>query len=227
MIRALFPLILAFSSLSSFATEVQSKFLELGSQIPGKLMELGYTRLGDIQLAPFIEDIKAVSVREASLSEIAERNCDGRTSARWNKNGGIMVDGDDVDAHPREAAILALHEYSQMKGYYDDQYWISMSMWFLTLPSAQKLLTAKERGRIEQWVAKNSKLRYAKGSIVGIGGGGEIMTLVVRTRRIDRIMDDVRKSKNAQQRNEALNELSIALSSNLSVMYTQAAKRCR
>ena len=93
MMRAIFPLILAFSSLTSYATEVQSKFLELGTQIPTKLIELGYTRFGDIHLAPFLEDIKAVSVKAASITEIAERNCDGRTSARWNKNGGIIVDG--------------------------------------------------------------------------------------------------------------------------------------
>lgn len=207
---------LLFPLFANAATDA-GMFYNLGAKIPNRLIAQGKTQFGSIHLPTFVEAMKSVRVREFDKKEIVLDNGDGRSSARWDKNKGIDFSESDLKRFPQQAAILSLHEYLGMMGYVDHQYWISLGMWFLSQPETAGFLNENETANYEAWLAKNTRLRYAKGSVVGVGGGGEIGTLWARCSIILKHIRDARAGR--ESRAEAIDSVFNRLTGNLTVTY--------
>lgn len=189
-----FPLILVISlSSTAHAHGFQSEFLKQGSEIPLALERLGYTHFGKLNLDSFL---RALPAHQVTFNDRVDKlNHNGRISGHWDADGRISVYRTWWKRFHDQHSVLALHEYLGVEGYNDDQYWISVSMWFLTLPETQTNLSAEIRANIAQWITKNANVRIAKGTqmaggVVGVGGGGESGTLYVK---MHGLLDSVRE----------------------------------
>jgi hypothetical protein len=126
---------------------------------------------------------------------------------------------------PEQQSILALHEYLGAAGFYDDNYWISTSMWFLSLPDAQKVLSDEMKSGIESWITRNASAKIPHGTrlaggVVGVGGGGESASLWARMEALKRALAVLKKPSNTEEeKRNALNSIDHFLSAELAVMW--------
>ncbi|RZA05034.1 MAG: hypothetical protein EOP11_13760, partial [Proteobacteria bacterium] len=159
-------------------------FRDAGREIPTALIQAGHSQFGALDLSSFLEEISRTPLRWASAKEIGTRNKSGRISARWEIKGGvssILVNRETWRRFPEEQAIFALHEYLGITGYNDNNYWLSTTMWFLSLKEARQALDEKVlAGRVSHY----ARMRMASGTVVGVGGGGNILTLHLRAKRL-------------------------------------------
>ena len=210
--------------------QLKREFVQAGLQIPKALRELGYTRFGDLDLTEFMAKIPRVQVFEDDGHGVGDRNDDGRVSARWE----IHADRLTVTINPamwarrmRQRPSLALHEYLCVLGFNDRNYWLSTELWFLSLKETHEKLTARERSAVEKRVADLTRIKIAGGGSVGVGGGGESTTLLVRMDRIERKLAELGAGSFGKEREDAVGSIFDQLESNVTVSYTTPKRQKR
>lgn len=189
MIQSILVLTLLIShSITSFA---DSNFQALGAQIPRQLVSAGYSQFGALNLNHYLSEMSAIQIRTASEDEIGQRNKDGRKSARWEitANGRtITYDPPSINMKGLAAPILALHEFLGILRYSDSRYIASLGMWFLTRPEAHRILQPMEIAQIVKRITRTQGTRMA-GGVIGIGGGGQRMTVEYRAMMMLRALE--------------------------------------
>lgn len=212
----------SFLSSVAVAQGIHGEFLKKGSEIPLALERLGYTQFGKLNLNNFLNALPAHQVTFSDHVDKLNRN--GRISGHWDAAGNISVYSKWWKRFRDQQSVLALHEYLGAEGYSDDQYWLSVSMWFLALPETQANLSKTIRTRIAQWITMNANLRIPKGTqmaggVVGVGGGGESGTLYIK---MHGLLDSVRalgKPLEQNERNYNIGMISHYLSSSTTVTW--------
>lgn len=218
--------ILVFAtSVNVRAENIAADFFDRGSQVPRALQELGYSRFGGLDLATALAQMATFKVFYSK--DVDKLNGNGRLSAHWQNQDGVMT----IAVNPiwwkkfeGQQTVLAWHEYLGTLGFIDDQYWISVSMWFLSLPKAQAVLSETAKSQIVQWITKNVNAHLPKGTklaggVIGVGGGGEGGTLYVKMHALLRCLDELSQSQSQIDRNVTLGSISHYLSSPLTVTW--------
>ncbi|MGZ3695787.1 MAG: hypothetical protein ACXWQO_16930 [Bdellovibrionota bacterium] len=222
-------LLVAFgvSSLAFAEGDFAMVFLQKGTEIPAALESLSHRQFGErLRLDALQKAAKAVKI--VMDSDVGKRNSQGRMSARWemvNGVGTISVNAAWWEKFSEQQSILALHEYLGAYGLVDDEYFISTSMWFLSLSDTQKLLTKTKKETIEAWIKANADLTLLRGTrlaggVVGVGGGGEGASLFVRMNGLERALRALKDTHSSEeQRQEAFHDIEHYLSTPLTVMW--------
>jgi hypothetical protein len=199
-------------------------FQSAGAEIPLALQAKGYTRLGAIDLADFLDRMRSVEVRFSTQLSAAKRNQDGRISARWENRGNknvIEVYAPSWNRFVEQRSMLALHEYLGVLGYEDENYWLSTQMWTLSIRESEAL-DNQERAAIERSIETSSQQRRLQmaangGGVVGVGGGGEGGTVWLRQRQIKRGLEKAADPRG--ERTSAIGEVFDGLEGTSEVSY--------
>lgn len=214
----------------SWAKEnLSTEFLIEGSRIPSRLKDkFSYNNFGpDLNLQKLLSDMKPIAIKPSV--DLLSLNTLGRATARWECHDHqcqISVNPILWEKFPEQKSVLALHEYLGSLGYYDDNYWISTSMWFLSLDATQKALSATMKSKIERWIGKNASLRFpantrVAGGVVGAGGGGESASLWARMFSLKNALKVLQSPDSSESdKLAALRTIEAKLSSELAVMWS-------
>jgi hypothetical protein len=213
------------SSTVAYSDAIANEFLKKGLEIPAALQDLGYSQFGRLNLASALNQMPSFPVTYSG--KVEKLNGNGRLSAHWeNQNGTVTVSVNPVwwKKFPDQQAVLAWHEYLGALGLIDDQYWISVSAWLLSLPEAQRVLDQHAKSQIAAWIASNANAKLPKGTrmaggVIGIGGGGEGGTLYVKMNGLRRCLRELGGPQSAEERRDSLNNLAHYLSSPLTVTW--------
>jgi hypothetical protein len=188
-------LLFAFFVVPAGAWAQASEFQAAGLAVPQKLMRDGYETFGYLSLSELTAVIQATPVRWATGKQIGIRNSSGRISGRWEMNGSqrtILVNQETWEKFPEDQSIFALHEYLGIAGFQDGNYWLSTSLWFLSLDQARAALDSNQRATVAGRISGYARTRLASGTIIGVGGGGNILTLHLRAKRLREDLRDGR-----------------------------------
>lgn len=203
--------ILAISLLLSHSfASADEQFRALGAKIPRQLSQAGYSKFGALNLNQFVADMASVDIRTSNEDQLGQRNKDGRKSARWEitaEGRRITYDPQWIRASGSIASVLALHEYLGVLGYQDKRYVASLGLWFLTRLEAHQVLNSAEISKIVSIISRNLSSRMAGGGVVGVGGGGQSMTLMYRAKMMLRCLDFFAGATSAADRTKVMNAL--------------------
>lgn len=221
----LFVLLFSHTPASLAAGSFAEGFLAKGSEVPAALSALGYKQFGALDLNRFLSEISRI--RPSLSNNVEALNGNGRLSAHWQNQGGavsILVNPVWWNKFPDQQSVLALHEYLGTSGFIDDQYWISVSMWFLSQPEAQRLLDGNIKNQIADWISKNANSRLPKGvqlagGVVGVGGGGEGGSLFAKMHTLRNCLKELAGRQSSIERDNTLGIISHYLSSQLTVTW--------
>ena len=188
-------------------------FKKAGEAIPKALAKLGYEKFGALELARFQERMGSVQVKVLSEAEIGRRNGDGRMSARWEHTAqGAVIWFDPVMASNTGLGpilpVLALHEYLGILGFNDKRYLTSLGLLFLAQTRTRQVLTAAELGRVAALISRQqAPSKVVGGGAVGVGGGGQSMTLLYRGMMMMRTLDFFERARTPADRVAVMNAL--------------------
>jgi len=182
------------------AEKIADEFFARGSQIPQTLKDMGYEQFGDLKLSSALERMPSIAI--VYSDKVRKLNNNLRLSAHWqiDENGvaTIFVNQNWWNKFYDQKLVLALHEYLGPLGFIDDQYWMSVSMWFLSLPQAQIAFSKdpKLKPAVVAWIGRNANWRLPKGTkvaggAIGVGGGGEGGTLFIKMNGILRSLQEL------------------------------------
>lgn len=218
----LFTLLLSLLTLQpAHAADCSAAFKKAGAEIPRALMKRGYRRFGNLDLARFIQDIEEVSVTSSDLRSIQQKNrnsrSEGRGTGRWTL-GHVSVACPYFNGFKEKRSAFAFHEYLGALGFTDHEYRGSLALWLLSRQDAHQLLRSDEKGLIVKWAS--AKLNGGDGGgAVGVGGGGEIGTVFVRTNYLQNQIDELKKKPRESERKEIIDWLYDRLNSTAVVTF--------
>ncbi len=183
----------------------QTEFRNAASQIPNALLQSGYTNFGRLNLAQLNQRIASVKVVVVSTQDIRDSNGGDRSSAHWTNLPSaqqIAVSLAWWKYFDAQHTVLALHEVLGEFGFQDGEYWISTSLWLLTLPEAQTL-TGAQRKLVGKWIMQNAGYDIASGgTVIGVGGGGESASLWWRMESLQLSLREMSEATSAENRND-------------------------
>lgn len=212
------------------AETIANEFFRQGSKIPNALIQMGYTQFGDLDLQSALQKIPSFVVKYSD--KVGKLNGNGRLSAHWqlDENGSytIFVNPAWWQKFYDQKPVLAWHDCLGPLGFIDDQYWMSVSMWFLSLPEANIAFEKDPhlKSRVIAWIGKNANYRLPKGTkvaggVIGVGGGGEGGTLFVKMNGILRSLRELSKPQSPEEQSESLGTIYHYLTSYTTVTWGQ------
>jgi hypothetical protein len=216
MLKIFVIALLIFSSHFAFADQ-SSQFRASARTIPSILIRKGFSRVGDIDMRQLVNQMNQVQVRPAAEDEIATLNGNGRKTARWEINGAhrlIIFNASWIGKFNDQKGLLALHEFLGALNFDDEDYMTSAGLWFLSQGHTSRLQPA-ELQRVLQSIEVRARVRYSGGTggVVGVGGGGEVLSAFAKTYSLDRAMQLLLapESRNNPQRRSAIVDALITL----------------
>lgn len=147
--------------------------------LPQALINQGYRSIGTLDPAELLQDIDNIEVQAEANVEHAEN--DGafhwlRQSAEWSRErqGSIRFSAPFWQKTPMsDKPVLALHESLGARGFMDNDFACSSSVWTLTNPDSRASLHKQELAAVERVASGACQLALAGGGSTGIGGGGD------------------------------------------------------
>jgi hypothetical protein len=220
---------LIFSSKFAFADQ-SSKFRASARMIPSILIQKGFTQVGDINMRQLVNQMNQVQVRPAGEDEIAAMNGNGRKTARWEINGAsrtIVFNASWINKFSDQKGLLALHEFLGALSFDDEDYMTSAGLWFLSQGHTGRL-QPEELRRVLSSIESRARVRYAgnSGGVVGVGGGGEVLSAFSKTFALNRAMQMLMSPENRnhpQRRYVIIDALITLMHTRENVSFTRGA----
>jgi hypothetical protein len=226
MRKAAVLLALFLTPIQAFAAkDCATSFLVSAQAIPNQLSRLGYDRVGGIDLSTLNRSMSAIQVMSVKREKIKAANrdgwSDGRSTARWQVDGNGVTISVACEWWGRLPSknLLALHEYLCAMGYNDDEYEISSAFWLLSQPLAQAHLTDEEKNQVEQQAARQGRQQFARGGVVGVGGGGEGVSVLARIMTMERGLKRLSTAQDEATRQSAIRTIDHGLNSRMTMFY--------
>jgi hypothetical protein len=163
------------------------EFAPLAQVIPDKLIALGYERIGELDLKRLKKDLKKVSWYRIGGGFLSGSGGTRMTGLYSSKNHEAFINTLNWDwVRSDLQALTVLHEGLGASGYIDEDYQISLALWFLSERSRDELRsligeskpTWQSLGQIER--REGEAVYRDSGGITGIGGGGDYVGLNVK-----------------------------------------------
>lgn len=206
---AIFILILLCAPLAYAQNGTVLDFQARAREIPTRLLRLGYTHFGSLDLRDLLNSMPAVSVTSKPKIQrpepIAGLNT-ARSSAQWfeDKRGlHIEVSSERWATTPIDSReVIGLHEYLGAAKFRDKNYGPSSALWLLSQPQTQQHLSAAEKQSLVDKV-----IIEAGGGISGVGGGGEEAGVTTKLMLLKRDLNVLSQSFDARTRQVALQRL--------------------
>lgn len=191
-ILAFILLILTKSQASSTGSKpFLTEFRRAGLYIPIELMKGGYSQIGPLTLEELMAKINAVTINPKDWFVVKYPDGTERISGFWHN--GSIDSGIDFNltawqgTPPQTKPLVALHEYLCFFGFPDQDYKLSLSLWFFMDQIQRPFISKSALSQL-----KDNIIRLAAGGgAVGIGGGGDFGTLGLK----QTILEDVKKTK--------------------------------
>jgi hypothetical protein len=160
------------------------EFAPLAQAIPDKLLALGYERIGGLELRRLKKDLEKVTwyrIDGGFLSGSGGTRMTGLYSSKEHEANINTLNWGWV--RRERQALMALHEGLGASGYLDEDYQISLALWFLSERNRDELRsllgdskpTWQSLDKIER--REGEAIYVDSGGITGIGGGGDYVGL--------------------------------------------------
>lgn len=217
MLRPFFYFILLSLSWASSAAigrsseEIVDDFKLMARKIPLTLQSQGYRSFGRLNLSSLFsladsyEILTSDWIQYQSSQDKQLRTA--RSTAQWERTSSgkirIQINQQIWPLKPIQVrSVIALHEYLGPAGFYDHDYVLSTSLWFLASATP---LTRSEKQELIDFITSISQM--AGGGITGVGGGGDVSGVELRLKLLQKGIAELSQST-GPARNEVLSRIS-------------------
>lgn len=192
---------LLFSTVAT--ADIVTDFKNSVKVLPRALLGKGYSRIGNIELEPFMERAERMTVRDVGTVR-HKQNLDGgiqmeRNLAEWRRTstGAVAIGGALWAKTPAEVRpLVALHESLGALGYSDDILSCSGALYILANDGARSTLNSGDLARIER-IAERSCV--VAGGTTGVTGGGDDYIARVRIKSLKNTLNAIHAGKDRAQ----------------------------
>jgi hypothetical protein len=193
------------------ADQVTDDFRRSAQAVPQRLIQLGYTQIGGVDLHKTLQEASTIQVNSTGFFQRAEPVIEGfetaRSGAQWQRSAtGARIDvnrGHWTKSTSDEKSVIGLHEILGVSGFNDRNYQLSTPLWLLSLPQSSQL-AAGERQQLEKRIQVASS---GGGSITGVGGGGDPAGVKIRIKVLKATLNRVVRSSESWARQQAMQNL--------------------
>lgn len=176
--------------------QAQSKaVMPLGRSWLGLLGELeskGINKVGSLDLGNLRKQAQAIQWSSVSRNDAPPAFADGRRSAFFNsQKKQIFVSSEVTEKNPEMLSQLELHEVFGALKYNDRNYNLSTSLNLLN-----QIQDPQVRAELLKSYEKNlfqDTRRFSSGSGTSVGGGGDVLALVIKNRVLHEILNEGRQ----------------------------------
>lgn len=226
MIRHLLILFSLLLSGIAHASTVDT-FKASALMIPRRLIQQGTPLIAGIDLRQVLREMKVAVVTSTSWLEHSESEFAGlklaRNSAMWTRtNGDVHIQINEklwATADQESRSVIALHEHLFSQGYSDQNYVLSIGLWFLSLKQTQAILESTERSGLEDGL---QRIAAAKGGATMVGGGGDVQGVHRKMSFLKMHLGHMSHTSNRQQRQKVMKAFVEDFNLTDEVMRTQA-----
>lgn len=199
-------------------------FRNAGAQIPKQLLDNGIEELGRLDLKALVEFIETASLVPRPWVSFPDGNDHERISAIWHRDTTppyIEFNLAAWDATKKEVKpLIALHEFLQLLDFNDQDYQLSLSLWFLLETQKKQLLSPDQ----SEWL-QDQILLLAGGGAVGVGGGGDFNAEWLKLTIIKNAIEKINGEPTQEQQQELLQTYLLSRSIKLQMSYPQVRPR--
>ncbi|RZA08668.1 MAG: hypothetical protein EOP11_04170 [Proteobacteria bacterium] len=219
MLKKAFALFLLSATPAFAAKDCARSFESAARALPAKLARLGYHSVASININNLVVEMAQVAVKGGDQKKIMAANRDGRSNGRATARWEVDANGASISVacaywgQLPSKDVLSLHEFFGALGYPDQDYRVSVSFWLLAHPVVQARFTEAQKEKIVDFVRTLGGRQQFAGGVVGVGGGGEGMSVLYRIRRLERELDQLNAARTEEERQAALRDIEVAFSS--------------
>jgi hypothetical protein len=193
----------AFSSPQSRA-RVAADFYSAGQVIPEKLISLGHSEFGRLNLKTFIHQMKTVRLSVQATTEFDQADGSQRVSAHWHRDAS----GSSITVSQKMwfytisevKPSMALHEYLGALGYDDQNYNLSTSLLLLAEKETWKFLNDDQIRYVRNSIENTSNEVCEGGGVIGVGGGGDLIGPETKSNLLLSDIEDCKRNPSAENK---------------------------
>lgn len=220
------------ASAKSNPTAVIRDFKAQARVLPMRLLRMGHSQFGNLDLNDLLQQMGSVEVRIASEDFVGRRNTDPGTTvvrggaAHWDRSTGRPIIYITPDWSLKNLGglkpTMALHEYLGALGYQDTNFTVSNNLEFIS-KGGLETLDESQRENVVRSTGADATVRTAGGVSV-VGGAGDPRSAFLRQIMLEQAQARYQNAETEAERRQQAAMIELIMSNSIQLKITYKKK---